>query len=253
MSEEKQEINVIKKDKKCKKLNKIVLPSILCVILIALIILSIVNKIKTNKNIELIRNASIGDIVTFGKYEQDNNFFNGKEDIEWIILKKKDGKALLLSKYALDGKKYNNSDERTNWEECSLRKWLNSHFYLNAFCFSEMAKIEDTIVSADKNPDWPDVIQGNEVEDKLFLLSYNEADEYWDILDNTDCESTKYARKTKKLASSTANNYKCDWWLRTMSWNGSEACKVTPISIIWDSIDLRSGVRPSLWVQFDGN
>ena len=51
---------------------------------------------------ELTRNTtdiSVGDIITFGHYEQDNNLDNGAEPIEWIVLDVQDGKALLLSKY----------------------------------------------------------------------------------------------------------------------------------------------------------
>lgn len=48
-----------------------------------------------------IKNAEVGDIFKFGSYEQDNDTSNGKEDIEWLVLEVKDGKALLISKYAL--------------------------------------------------------------------------------------------------------------------------------------------------------
>lgn len=45
--------------------------------------------------------------VTFGRYEQDNNLGNGPEPIEWIVLDSNNGEVLLLSKYGLDVKKYN--------------------------------------------------------------------------------------------------------------------------------------------------
>ena len=34
-------------------------------------------------------------ILKFGRYEQDNNFDNGEEEIEWIVLAKKDGQVWL--------------------------------------------------------------------------------------------------------------------------------------------------------------
>ena len=40
--------------------------------------------------------VNIGEYVTFGHYEQDNNLENGKEPIEWKVLDKKDGRVLLL-------------------------------------------------------------------------------------------------------------------------------------------------------------
>ena len=45
---------------------------------------------------------SIGEILSFGAYEQDNNTSNGKEEIEWIVLDKKDDRMLVISRYALD-------------------------------------------------------------------------------------------------------------------------------------------------------
>ncbi len=38
------------------------------------------------------------DILRFGRYEQDNTFSNGVEDIEWYVLSVEDNKALLISR-----------------------------------------------------------------------------------------------------------------------------------------------------------
>ena len=43
-----------------------------------------------------------GGYVTMGRYEQDGKKINGREDIEWVVLDEKDGKWLLVSRYALD-------------------------------------------------------------------------------------------------------------------------------------------------------
>lgn len=72
--------------------------------------------------------------VRFGKYEQDNNEANGKEDIEWIVLNKDGSKLLLLSKYILDKVEY--SDNPTGfiyYDESHIRNWLNTNFYNDAF------------------------------------------------------------------------------------------------------------------------
>ena len=46
--------------------------------------------------------AQVGDIITFGNYEQDNKTANGKEAIEWKVLEKdQNGKMLLISRYAV--------------------------------------------------------------------------------------------------------------------------------------------------------
>ncbi|MBQ4644402.1 MAG: hypothetical protein IJB72_01425, partial [Clostridia bacterium] len=41
--------------------------------------------------------AQVGDIITFGNYEQDNKTANGKEEIEWKVLEKdENGKMFLI-------------------------------------------------------------------------------------------------------------------------------------------------------------
>lgn len=72
--------------------------------------------------------ANVGDIVTFGTYEQDNNTYNGNEEIERIVLAKEDDKALVISRYILDLHQYNPESVDITWEECGLRKWLSEPF-----------------------------------------------------------------------------------------------------------------------------
>lgn len=63
---------------------------------------------------------TVGNIVTFGCYEQDNNLSNDAEAIEWIVLDVQDKKCLLLSKYGLDAKPYNAEYTATTWEKCTI-------------------------------------------------------------------------------------------------------------------------------------
>ncbi len=55
-------------------------------------------------------NLQIGDLYSFGSYEQDNDLTNGAEPIDWEVLDIQDNRALLISKYALDSKPYNTED-----------------------------------------------------------------------------------------------------------------------------------------------
>ena len=80
-----------------------------------------------------LKTAEVGDFIAFGKYEQDNDTTNGKEDIVWTVLEIKDGKALIMSAYCLDNKQYNTSKAYVTWETCTLRKWLNNDFINAAF------------------------------------------------------------------------------------------------------------------------
>ncbi len=91
-----------------------------------------------------------GDVVLFGKYEQDNNLTNGAEPIEWEVLKKDDGKVLLVSRYILDFLQ-NNSDSmkkrssdnfnRQYQDNFCLREWLNKSFYYTVFSEDEQKRI----------------------------------------------------------------------------------------------------------------
>lgn len=122
--------------------------------------------------------VKVGDIIKYGRYEQDGNMTDGQEDIEWIVLEKKKGKMLVLSKYVLDCLPYDNSSHKDTWETCSLRKWLNKKFYKNAFTEKERSKICKVTL---KNPDNPDYGRdgGNNTKDRVFLLST-------DDINNTD-------------------------------------------------------------------
>lgn len=77
----------------------------------------------------LLAKSGYGKTVTFGEYEQDNDFTNGKEPIEWIILDNQDGNIYMLSKYVLDAQAFNIKE--TN--DCSLDDWLNEIFCNTAF------------------------------------------------------------------------------------------------------------------------
>lgn len=106
---------------------------------------------ETNEITEKLKNAEVGDVVTFGRYEQDNDTSNGKESIQWLVIAKEDGRLLVISKYILDYQQYSERDSGTTWEICSLREWLNDDFISSAFSEEEQALIPAVTISADKN------------------------------------------------------------------------------------------------------
>ena len=75
-----------------------------------------------------LKNAKVNSYYIMGKYEQDNNLSNGKEDIEWKILYKDKNKALLYTRYIIDNMRYNDEDVDITWENSTLRQWLNDEF-----------------------------------------------------------------------------------------------------------------------------
>lgn len=200
----------------------------------------------------LLAKANPGDTVFFGAYEQDNNTSNGKEDVEWLVLEVKDGKALVVSKYALDCKQYNTSNTNVTWETCTLRKWLNTDFINSAFSSDEKAKIPTVTVSADKkhghsaNP-------GNATQDQVFLLSITEANKYFNSTGARQCEPTDYAVANGAWESDSGNF--CWWWLRSPGVTQNSAAHVSGGGIFSSAgydVDYNNGaVRPAMWISLE--
>ena len=167
--------------------------------------------------------AVVGKTVMFGSYEQDNDTTNGKEAIEWLVLDVQDGKALVISKYALDCKQYNTSYASVTWETCSLRAWLNDDFLNSTFTSDEKLLIPMVMVPADANPSY-DTDSGNGTEDQIFLLSIEEANKYFDSNDERTCEATNYAEEQGVWVNNLDGN--CWWWLRSPGINRNYAAGI---------------------------
>ena len=195
----------------------------------------------------LLAKANPGDTVFFGAYEQDNNTSNGKEDVEWLVLEVKDGKALVVSKYALDCKQYNTSNTDVTWETCTLRKWLNNDFINAAFSSYEKAMIPTVTVSADKNSTNP----GNATQDQVFLLSITEANKYFGSDSARQCKPTDYAVANGSRESHSGNL--CWWWLRSPGSTQDSAAYVYSSGGVIESgndVDYNDGaVRPAMWIS----
>ncbi|MBR5380053.1 MAG: hypothetical protein IK140_05915 [Clostridia bacterium] len=162
----------------------------------------------------------IGDVVSFGSYEQDNNAENGTEPIEWIVLDvQADGSLVLISRYALDAMPYHESYSGVSWETCMLRRWLNEDFFDAAFSAEEQAKIKTVTLVNEGNPGYRSK-GGNDTDDKVWLLSINEAtgrsgegkDYSCFMLDSVRiCYPTAYAEIQGAFALYDGG---CFWWLR---------------------------------------
>ena len=210
----------------------------------------------------ILKKAEVGDLIEFGAYEQDNDTSNGKEPIEWLVLERDGDKVLVISKYALDCKRYNTKYEDVTWETCTLRTWLNETFLLKTFRGAERSIIQTTKVSADRNP-YESTDPGNATEDQIFLLSINEAEKYFTSDEARRCVPTAYAIAN---GAYTNDNYNvdgaatCRWWLRSPDFLQSFAARV------YDDGGVRSyggpyvrhyvsddnyGVRPAMWIDLD--
>ncbi len=194
--------------------------------------------------------VQVGDYLFFGSYEQDNDRSNGKEDIEWLVLKIEDGKALIISKYALDCKEYNEKGVYVTWETCSLRQWLNEDFFNAAFSGGEQTMIPTVTVSADKNPIY-NTDPGNATQDKVFLLSIKEANEFFASDSDRQCVPTDYAVANGAYVHSDNGN--CHWWLRSPGQMRRYAADVLPNGGVFEygsDVDISfQAVRPAMWID----
>ena len=201
-----------------------------------------------------------GDVITFGKFEQDNKESNGKEDIEWIILAREGSKALVISRCALACKPYNTKKTDVTWETCSLRKWLNKDFYESAFDEEDKGYIIKTDVPADKNPEY-ETSQGKPTKDNVFLLSIAEFNKYFPSEKNVMCDGTPSCQAQDKTRNCTT----FVWWLRTTGYSKRHAAcvlyyadgPVTNYGVFVNRVSGctsmeelgNSGVRPAMWIE----
>lgn len=191
-------------------------------------------------------NVKVGSVIKFGNYLQNRK--NEKKPIEWRVLAVEGGKALLISQYALDCKKYNEEWKDTSWEKCTLRKWLNNDFMKSAFSDTEQSLILLSEVTADNNPKY-DTDQGFDIDDKVFLLSAKEAEQYFKNDKDRKCIPTKFAVNN----GAYQDEGQCWWWLRSLGYDANDASYVHgfgSVDFIGDNVSNSSvSVRPALWLN----
>lgn len=160
--------------------------------------------------------ARVSDTIIFGAYEQDSEKWEHKEPIEWLVLAREKDRMLVISKYCLDYK--SNFDCGGPWQNTPIRKWLNESFFNYAFSYEEQQIIEKIKQNTMKK------IFGNIEEnlflfnnDRVFLLSYDEAEKYFLNCELRQAKPTNYAQKRKALFPLRDEKNKdgyCPWSLR---------------------------------------
>ena len=201
-----------------------------------------------------------GGYVEFGSYYQENSA--EKTPIVWLVLETSGSRALLISRSGLDCREYHHEEADVTWENCDLRKWLNTEFLRNAFTPEEQEKIAVTKIAPHDNAE-DGAEDGsrdeNSTEDRVFCLSASEAENLFKNARARQCVPTLYAD------DKGANDYfltgkGTDWWLRSpgslpksasvISWDGSlyhawaEHCRaVRPV--LWADQDALKPVRPA--------
>lgn len=150
------------------------------------------------------------------RLSEDNTLYFGTykgDPIEWQMVRRENGKMLLLAKNSIISLPYNDEIKTVAWKDCSLRKWLNEEF-CNSFSEEQLSRI---------------ILTENEgSSDKAFILDSS--------------ESLNVRNALLKNGS--------EWWLRnaketncyyinengTVNWTG-------------ELIIRSKGVRPCIWID----
>jgi hypothetical protein len=166
--------------------------------------------------------ADIGGYITFGNYE-------------WLVLDQRDDRILVISKDVIAKQVYNKEWRDVTWENCSLRQWLNQDFY-GGFSADEQTQIIASHLSNPDNPYWK-TKGGNDTEDKVFLLSIDEANQYFA---GNEVRIAKYG------------DGRAWWWLRSPGRDGYAADVNSGGGVGGNGyrvVNTGGGVRPALWIQ----
>ncbi len=185
--------------------------------------------------------ARRGQTVTFGTYEQDGNYYNGAEPIQWQVLDVNGSYALLLSRFVLEWTYFNNVNSQAIWNTSSVCEWLNNDFMYEAFSDEEIAALGNYV---------------GPVAEKVFLLSESEVRQYLPTVNARLAYPTSYC--LNQGAYTWASTGGCHWWLRDTikNWDYTLVKGITGSG----DYDLkgqtqhqnRRGVRPAIWVKLEG-
>jgi hypothetical protein len=170
---------------------------------------------------QALESPSIGSVVHFGS-------------IYWRVLDVQDGRTLLIAQTILEERPYHDEETDVTWEACSLRSYLNGEFLGEHFSAEDQESIALSSVVNDDNPEYG-TSGGNDTQDRVFLLSIDEANQY---LSNDEDRAIGSGRW---------------WWLRSSGARPSRAANVGGDGDIGaygaNASDTAGGVRPALWLD----
>ena len=131
------------------------------------------------------------------------------EPIKWKVLEETFDDIFLVADMVIDSQDYDGDNLSNNYENSSIRNWLNETFYNTAFNDTEQVNIKTTKVdnsaastAYSSNPNICD-----DTNDKIFLLSYNE------VTNSIYHMSSESSRKKDMTAYSRAQGGFSNVWI----------------------------------------
>ena len=169
---------------------------------------------------DLVKNATIGDTIYFGHYPQLSENSSDKQPLAWQVLDVDDEKGvLLMTKFVLEPRKYNETGRAMTWERSTIRSWLNGFgpdhnddgidysgenagFIQVAFNAEEQKCIQ-TVTNNNQDNVYFETEGGEPTEDRIFFLDMCQVDDRRATL---ICENSSYF-ETKEDRKSYATDY----------------------------------------------
>lgn len=234
----------------CRKMGAVLLSGVMALSLLMGIPFNEMNKVEAaslNNPSKDGNGVVTWDCVYFGKYPQSDKTGVTKDPIKWRVLSVDGDDAFLLADRNLDAWQYYTKFANITWEMCTMRSWLNGYgptsnsasisykydnFIDQAFSTEEQNAIMTTTVTPDTDNG------GNETQDKIYLLSYNDAlNPDYGFSSETTADKSRERVNTAYVAAggSAADLYDVKtnavnetnwWWLRTPGTFTNNACYV---------------------------
>ena len=168
----------------------------------------------------------------------------GGEKLGWRVIDTDGKNSLLISQDIIDYKAFSESTvaEETDWENSTLRQWLNEDFYNNTFSDEERNAIQLSTVQDYK----ADHEAGNQVQDYLFILSVDQAYSYFQTDADRIAHATDYAKQQKEYSEDS-------WWLIDSYSSDLYKYLISPSGNISNMprVNEPEGIRPVMWVSSD--
>ena len=200
----------------------------------------------------------MNDMIQFGAYS-------------WRVLDRQNGKALILSEGIIEKRPYHPYEVDITWAECDLHDYLNGvneyhgQGFYDRFSPQDKDRIAETRVVTNNNP-WHGTPGGKAPNDKIFLLSIEEAVQYLCGIEKENItlyldknnQECKWGVNDQYNAARIAVNESgvADWWwLRSPGDEDYSAAEITDdgsIDITGNLVQAKNiGVRPALWLIYN--
>lgn len=210
--------------------------------------------IEVNERLELMASEP-GDVITFGRYEQDGNLENGYEALKWIVLEVDGTKRLLFAEDCIECMPYNFEAGKTNWNESMVNNWMNTYMVSEMFDSSEMNLLTTSVLEPSVNPKYG--TEYEKAESVLFLLSLQELRKY---SDTQKIEQSQVVYIGLKGVKANLSNYMVNrganictgYWLRTPGIDYDGAVYVTNTGFVQTAGEgcvKHNLIRPAVWID----